>query len=149
MTAERQEPATRRRVVVVNDDPGVLDLYRDILRELDYEPVAMATTAIETERIRAHEPDAVILDLEVGSEAMYGVAMATQLRDDARLANIPIVVCTGNPDALDGARVTLHDLGVPMLIKPFSIDEIETALSAPVPVSGRPVIAPVDSPDRA
>jgi DNA-binding response OmpR family regulator len=136
-------------VVVVNDDPGVLDLYRDILRELEYEPVAMATTAIETERIRAHEPDAVILDLEVGSEAMYGVAMATQLRDDARLANIPIVVCTGNPDALDGARVTLHDLGVPMLIKPFSIDEIETALSAPVPVSNRPVIAPVDSPDRA
>ena len=149
MTAEQQGPATRRRVVVVNDDPGVLDLYRDILRELEYEPVAMATTAIETERIRAHDPDAVILDLEVGSEAMYGVAMATQLRDDARLANIPIVVCTGNPDALDGARVTLHDLGVPMLIKPFTIDEIETALSAPVPVSNRPVIGPVDLPDRS
>jgi CheY-like chemotaxis protein len=149
MTAGQQEPAIRRRVVVVNDDPGVLDLYRDILRELNYEPVAMATTAIETERIRAHQPDAVILDLEVGSEAMYGVAMAVQLRDDARLANIPIVVCTGNPDALDGARRTLHDVGVPMLLKPFSIDEIAGALSTPVAVGNRPVIAPLDSADGA
>ena len=134
-------------MVVVNDDPGVLDLYRDILRELEYEPVAMAT--IETERIRTHEPDAVILDLEVGSEAMYGVAMAVQLRGDSRLANIPIVVCTGNPDALDGARRTLEDVGVPLLLKPFTIEEIEGVLSAPVPLSNRPVTGSVESPGGA
>ena len=144
-TGQPDTSAVRRRVVVVNDNLGVLDLYRDILRELDYEPVAMATTAIETERIRAHEPDAVILDLEVGAEAMYGVAMAVQLRDDARLANIPIVVCTGNPDALGAARPTLDDIGVPVLLKPFTIDEIDSALSAPVPVGDRPVVAASES----
>ena len=39
-------------MVVVNDDQGVLDMYRDLLRELDYEPVALATTGIQTEQIR-------------------------------------------------------------------------------------------------
>jgi CheY-like chemotaxis protein len=125
---------------VVNDNQGVLDLYRDLLRELDYEPVALATTGIESEQIRAREPDAVILDLQVGEQSDYGIAMAVQLRSDARLANIPIVVCTANVNALDGARKQLRDIGVPILLKPFSIEAIEEVLSEPVRQSNRPVI---------
>ena len=129
-----------RRVVVVNDDQGVLDMYRDLLRELDYEPVALATTGIQSEQIRAHDPDAVILDLQVGEEGEYGIATAVQLRSDARLANIPIVVCTANAEALDGARRQLRDLGVPMLLKPVSIETIDEVLSSPVRQANRPVI---------
>ncbi len=140
MAVRQRDPFARRRVVVVNDDPGILDLYRDLLRELDFEPVALATTGIETEQIRAHDPDAVILDLQVGEEGEYGIATAVQLRSDARLANIPIVVCTANVNALDGARKQLQDIGVPMLLKPVSIDTIEAVLRNPVPQSNRPVI---------
>ena len=129
-------------MVVVNDDPGVLDLYRDMLRELDYEPVAMATTGIVTDQIRAYEPDAVILDLQVGEEADYGVAMAVQLRGDERMAAIPIVVCTASADALDGERQKLHDIGVPIVLKPIDIDMLGELLTDPVPLSNRPVIAP-------
>ena len=123
---------------MVNDDQGVLDMYRDLLRELDYEPVGLATTGIQSEQIRAHDPDAVILDLQVGDEGDYGIAMAVQLRSDARLANIPIVVCTANAEALDGARKQLRDIGVPMLLKPGSIQTIDDVLSTPV--QHRPVI---------
>ena len=143
MTTERGRDLGRRRVVVVNDDPGVLDLYRDVLTELDYEPVALATTAMDTERITAHDPDAVILDLEVGAEAHYGVAMARQLRGDSRFANIPVVVCTANAEALDGERQTLRDIGVPIILKPFSIDTIADILEGPVP-SGSAIAADAD-----
>lgn len=124
---------------MVNDDPGILDMYRDLLHELDYEPVALDTTGIETERIRAHDPDAVILDLQVGAEGNYGIATAVQ-RSDARLANIPIVVCTANAEALDGSRKQLADIGVPMLLKPVSIARLEEILSSPVEGWNRPVI---------
>ncbi len=130
----------RKRVVVVNDDPGILDMYRDLLYELDYEPVALATTGIETEQIRAHDPDAVILDLQVGEQGEYGITTAVQLRNDARLATIPIVVCTANADALDGSRKQLEDIGVPMLLKPVSIAAIEEVLDTPVRGPNRPVI---------
>jgi CheY-like chemotaxis protein len=130
----------RRRVVVVNDDQAILDLYRDLLSELDYDPVGLATTGIESEKIRAHDPDAVILDLQVGEEGEYGIAMAIQLRSDARLANIPIVVCTGNADALAEARKRLRDFDVPTLLKPVSIETIEVVLSSPVRHGKRPVI---------
>jgi CheY-like chemotaxis protein len=126
--------------VVVNDDPGILDMYRDLLHELDYEPVALATTGIQSELIRAHDPDAVILDLQVGEEGEYGISTAVQLRSDARLANIPIVVCTANADALDGSRKQLEDIGVPMLLKPVSIAVIEEVLSSPVQGPNRPVV---------
>lgn len=127
-------------MVVVNDDQGVLDMYRDLLRELDYEPVALATTGIQTEQIRAHDPDAVILDLQVGEESEYGIAMAVQLRNDARLANIPIVVCTASAEALDGARRQLHDIGVPALLKPISIEALEEILSSTAGGNNRPII---------
>ncbi len=124
------QASPRPRVVVVNDAPAVLALYRDMLEELNFEPVMMATEAIETDRIRQANPDAVLLDLTVGLQAEYGVEMAKELRADERYAAIPIVVATANADALDGSRQTLDEIGVPILLKPFSVEELGTSLAA-------------------
>jgi CheY-like chemotaxis protein len=132
MTVADEGPRdARRRVVVVNDDQAILDLYRDMLEELDYDPVTMVTHAIETDRIRAAAPDAVILDLQVGQQAHYGVEMARELRSDARFIAVPIVVCTASAEALDGERAVLEAIGVPVLLKPFTSDEIDAVLHAP------------------
>ena len=119
------------RVVVINDAAAILDLYHDMLQELDYEPVVMATVAVETDRIRDADPDAVVLDLTVGLHAEYGVRMAQELRADQRYRSIPIVVATANANALDGAREILSDIGVPILLKPFTIEELAASLAAP------------------
>jgi CheY-like chemotaxis protein len=118
----------RARVVVVNDAPAVLELYRDMLAELGHEPVVMSTEAIETAKIRAADPDAVVLDLEVGLQAEYGVEMAKQLRADERYAAIPIVVATANAEALDGTRPLLDEIDVPILLKPFTVEELDVSL---------------------
>lgn len=89
-----------------------------------------ATTGRE-ERIRAAAPDAVILDLQVGERARYGVDMARQLREDARMTAIPMVVCTANAESLNGERRTLEEMGVPVLLKPFTPDQIDALLQAP------------------
>jgi CheY-like chemotaxis protein len=121
----------QRRVVIVNDAPAVLALYRDMLADLDYQPVLMETEGVETDRIAEARPDAVVLDLEVGLQADYGVRMAQELRRDERYAAIPIVVATANADALDGAREALRAIGVPILLKPFTVEELGESLSAP------------------
>jgi CheY-like chemotaxis protein len=120
--------ATRKRVAVINDARSVLELYRDMLDELGYEAALLATEAVETDRIREAAPDAVILDLEVGLQMEYGVEMAKELRADAQYAAIPIVVATARAEALDGAGQTLRDIGVPVLLKPFTIDQLGAAL---------------------
>lgn len=125
---EVTEPAAARRVVVVNDDPAVLALYEDMLEELEYEPVPMATEGIETDRIRTADPDAVILDLQVGEQTDYGVRMAQELRADPEYATIPIMVCTADASALDGVRALLSAIGVPILLKPVGVDELAEVL---------------------
>lgn len=123
-------PDGARRVVIVNDAPAILALYRDMLGELNYEPVLMATEGVETGRIADARPDAVVLDLEVGLQADYGVRMAQELRRDERYAAIPIVVATAHAAALDGARQMLREIDVPILLKPFSVDELRASLEA-------------------
>jgi CheY-like chemotaxis protein len=66
----------------------------------------------------------------VGLQAEYGVQMARELRADERYASIPIVVATANADALDGSRQTLELIGVPILLKPFTVEELGTSLAA-------------------
>jgi CheY-like chemotaxis protein len=121
---------TSRRVVVVNDAQSVLELYGDMLEELDYDPVVLSTVAIETDRIREAQPDAVVLDLTVGLQTEYGLQMAQELRSDERYAAIPIVVATADASALDGARQTLGEIDVPVLLKPFTIEDLAAVLKS-------------------
>ena len=127
--ARPESRSAGRRVVVVNDDQSVLALYAEMLHELDYEPVVMATMGIETDRIREARPDAVVLDLQVGLQYEYGVEMALQLRADEELAAIPLVVCTGDASALVGTARILREIGVPVLLKPFTLADLGEALA--------------------
>lgn len=129
-TGGMASPRRRPRVVVVNDARAVLDLYSDMLEEVGYDTVLLATEAIETDRIRDASPDAVVLDLDVGLQAEYGIEMAKDLRSDPSYAHTPIVVVTAHEDALDGARQALSDIDVAVLLKPFTTDEL-TALLRP------------------
>jgi CheY-like chemotaxis protein len=122
-------PPKGARVVVVNDAPAILDLYREMLEELKYVVVVMTTDAVETQKIRQADPDAVVLDMEVGLQPRYGVQMAQELRSDSRYRSMPIVVATANAGALDGARGTLEALRVPLLIQPFTVEQLRDALA--------------------
>ena len=94
----------------------------------------------ETSRITDAAPDAVILDLEVGLQADYGVQMAQQLRAEGRYATMPIVVATAHGEGLDGGWQTLHDIGVPVRVIHGSADPLfplahGEALAAAIPGS--------------
>jgi CheY-like chemotaxis protein len=104
-------------VLVVDDDPDILEAICDILEVEDYR-VAKARNGLEAlEQIDVERPDAILLDLMM--PVMDGVTFAQALR--ARPAgDVPIVVISadGNPQraASVGARA--------YLAKPFDIDTL-------------------------
>jgi DNA-binding response OmpR family regulator len=51
------------------------------------------------------------------------------LRAHEEMRTIPIVLCTGAEDAVESVRPRLDALGVPIVVKPFSLDELERALA--------------------
>ena len=77
------------------------------------------------EQMRAKAPDLVLADLNM--EGMSGQEMITQMRADADLARIPVVVISS-----EGSRAVLDDLaplGIQSFIrKPFEMGEVSEVL---------------------
>jgi CheY-like chemotaxis protein len=104
-------------VLVVDDDPDILEAICDILEVEDYR-VAKARNGLEAlEQIDVERPDAILLDLMM--PVMDGVTFAQALRERPA-GDVPIVVISadGNPQraASVGARA--------YLAKPFDIDTL-------------------------
>ncbi len=113
----------RPLVLVVDDDPDILDAICDILQGEGYR-VARARHGLEAlDRVTQQRPDLILLDLMM--PVMDGLAFAQALRDRKLDEGLPIVVISadGNPQkaAAVGAQV--------YLAKPFDIDALLSAVS--------------------
>ena len=116
-------------VLVVNDDDNALDMYEEVLMALGHEPVTKETMASGPETVRDVGAEALVVDLQRPDEDDYGMRIIEDLRADDEMRAIPIVLCTGAADVVQSVRPRLDALGVPIVVKPFSLDELERALA--------------------
>jgi two-component system, chemotaxis family, chemotaxis protein CheY len=119
--ADAREPPL---VLVVDDDPDILDAVCDILESERYRVARARHGAEALERVREERPSVILLDLMM--PVMDGVAFAQALRASDGDARIPIVVISadGNPQkaAAVGARG--------FLAKPFDIEALLAQVAA-------------------
>ncbi len=116
-----------RRIVVVDDEPGVGAAIRDLLSTDGYavEAPGDARTALP-ELIRA-VPDLVILD--VNMPGMSGWELCAILRRQTNTRGVPILFLTGRQELKD--RITAMQLGgSDFLAKPFGADELRRKVRA-------------------
>jgi CheY-like chemotaxis protein len=116
-------------VLVVDDDPDILEAVAEILEGEGYR-VARARNGLEAlERVEEQAPALVLLDLMM--PVMDGVGFGRELRARHPAAHLPIVVISadGNPDraAVPGT--------VGILPKPFDIEALLALVSEQ---AGRP-----------
>jgi len=109
----------KARILIVDDEPKVVHLVREILTASGYEVLAAynGEHAIETVAIEA--PDLILLDI-VLSGAIDGYQIAQRLRE---FSNIPIIMLTARvrePDLLRGFDVGADDY----ITKPFNSKEM-------------------------
>jgi CheY-like chemotaxis protein len=103
-------------VLVVDDDPDILDAICDILDAEGYR-VARARHGVEAlGRVADERPDVVLLDLMM--PVMDGVAFSVELRKRPQDRDVPIVVISaeGNPQRVASVGAAGY------LAKPFDID---------------------------
>jgi CheY-like chemotaxis protein len=115
---------THPLVLVVDDDPDILDAICDILEAEEYR-VSRARHGVEAlERVGDERPDVILLDLMM--PVMDGVTFASALRQRPAVSDVPILVISadGNPQraASVGARG--------YLAKPFDIDALLAHVAA-------------------
>jgi CheY-like chemotaxis protein len=108
------------RVLVVEDDPIIGMMLRDMLRELKCEPVGPAGSV--TAALKLLETtlalDAAVLDCNLGGEKVWPVA------DRLVARKLPFVFSTGYGQAGIEPRFK----GIPVLNKPFPVKQLRSAL---------------------
>ena len=123
-------------VLVVEDDPDLVDLLQVILQDVGYR-VATATDGLEAlARVQAEMPSLILLDMRM--PRMNGWEFAAEFR--ARWGRAcPIVVVT----AAENARLRAEEIGADgWLEKPFELEDVVRAVERYVGPPASPAAAP-------
>ena len=106
------------RLLIVNDDPGIIKLLRTSFRDIDYEPIVAMDGAEALELVQKEMPDLIIMDIEL--PRIDGIEVCRQLRV---WSQVPVIMLSG--DATTETKVKCLDTGADdYVIKPFSLDEL-------------------------
>jgi PAS domain S-box-containing protein len=138
-TSETQQPATtalasspiaagqrKHKVVYIEDNPSNIAFMRELMDDLPGIELTTAPTAeIGLELVRTHQPDLVIMDINL--PGMSGFDAAKQLAAWPETKHIPIIALTAaalGRDLTRGAEAGF----LRYLTKPVKVDELTTAL---------------------
>lgn len=93
------------RVIVVDDDPDVVEVLRTVLEERGYDVVGVTDGGTALQLIDDAHPAAVVLDLAMPGTS--GAEVLSRLRQSAATADVPVVVLSGTRpiDALETAAL--------------------------------------------
>jgi len=81
------------KVLVVDDEPDVVRYFTAVLEENGYAPTSAADGIEALAKVRQDPPDLVMLDITMPNHS--GVRVYRELKEDAALKKIPVVIVTG------------------------------------------------------
>jgi len=121
-----------RTVMVVDDEPKIVQLARDYLEHAGFAVVVAHDGRAALATARAEKPDLVVLDL--GLPVLDGLDVARTLRGES---NVPIVMLTGRSEESD--KLVGLELGADDYVtKPFSPKELVARVRAVLRRTERP-----------
>jgi PAS domain S-box-containing protein len=119
-----QGPAQGRLILLVEDEPRILDIMGRILQKHGYRTAFAVTADDGLEGARRLRPDLITIDMGLpvrpGGTLHSGMDLYYTLQDDAFTMGIPVILVTGHDASLSQAPQALP----PLLTKPFRAQEL-------------------------
>ncbi len=110
-----------KKILVVDDDPDIVEIVESWLTTNKYEVYTAHSGAEGLGKCKLIRPDAVILDLMMPD--MDGSTVAYEMKDDPNTSNIPVIFLTGAVKASEVPKS--HKIGGQyFLAKPFKGEEL-------------------------
>lgn len=113
-----QDRDRRPRAVILDRDPGILEVLGEVLRDEDFE-VTLATQWPDEDDLTRLDPDVIIADAAL-DHRVNGHSEYTEPPTGADGIPRPVIYSTVEPDV--AAR--LADREMPVLLKPFDLDTL-------------------------
>jgi|ERR1051325_5140197 CheY-like chemotaxis protein len=99
----------KQRILVVDDDPDILEMYGLLLREAGYEVDQAEHALAAVAAVVRNAPDVILADLRM--PIVDGMGLAEELKSHADSRQIPLVAVTGYdaPGSREAARKAGYD----------------------------------------
>jgi signal transduction histidine kinase len=110
----------KRVILLVDDDPEILEATGQVLREWGYSVEEARDGAAALERVQHKRPDLMLIDLMM--PVMDGWALIGKLREEKLAEGVPIAVFSADREARSKADELKADAS---LRKPFELDELQ------------------------
>ena len=116
--------APAARVLIVDDDVSVTNLFSRMLRLEGYEVWAAQTADDGLTLAQIHRPHAIILDLRMPLTS--GLQLLRSIRAISGLAQTPVAIVTGDYYLAEAQSEEIRALGAELRYKPLWLDELVT-----------------------
>jgi CheY-like chemotaxis protein len=118
-------------ILVADDEPAILDLLVEVLRDEGYAVLAAADGPEVLELLGRGRPDLLLMDVMM--PGLDGRAVVRRVRERPELDGVPVVLMSA------AAHVDPAELAVAFLPKPFDLDRLLGAISTALggPLDGR------------
>jgi DNA-binding response OmpR family regulator len=121
------DEAPSNKVVVVEDDPAILELLADELREQGFQPLVLRRGGTVMKTVKDEKPGAVILDLALPDRD--GTHILRDLKDDWDAKKVPVIVISAYTGRLDHSGREKAEAVFP---KPFDVDQLMATVRAAI-----------------
>ena len=119
--AAKQECSVAKRIAVIDDDPAFVEVLEELLAEEGYTPQVFQAGMADLPGVRTFRPDAIVLDIRMGSP-QGGWEILAALQQDALVSATPIIICSADVRQLQDHAALWENLGYRTLGKPFDLD---------------------------
>jgi DNA-binding response OmpR family regulator len=110
----------RHKILVVDDDPGIVDMLSIMLVDAGYQ-AEIATDTTTVEKLKTNLPDLILLDIWMSG--IDGGEICKQLKKQEETKNIPIIMISANKDTeLIANKSGANDF----IVKPFEMNVLLT-----------------------
>ncbi len=134
MTRRSSSPA---HIVALNDSPVLLELLTKLLQEEGYRFSGRGVNTRDFPAIVAAAADVIVLDLPTGNEDT-GWVLFQMLKAEPATRSIPVVLCTGAVVDIEARPWLLDSIGVQVVYKPFTLQDVLTAITAALGTAAPP-----------
>lgn len=141
MSASTHHAEKPSHILAINNDAMVLELFRDLLESEGYRVSTQAYSEKNLAEVVALGPDLIILDY-MWKDEDGGWSFLQMLRMSPQTARIPIVLCTGAAYEIEALKGHLQDMGVQVILKPFNIEHLLTAITSQLGTAPPPAANP-------
>ncbi|MFQ5951843.1 MAG: ATP-binding protein [Candidatus Omnitrophota bacterium] len=123
LVSEKEE-RLKKNVMVVDDNPAVVENLKRFLNKFGYKNVTKARNGAEAlKKVEVKPPDLMILDMKMPK--MNGYEVIGRLKEDTKTKDIPVLIMSGYEVEIDKLREYVKKKAIPAVTKPIDIKEFK------------------------